>query len=139
MAGVSVKAEEWTFAQGLYVWFVTFTTIGFGDMIPGEGTDSTSGIGVVLYRVILVIIGLSLVSTAFNTVGDLAEKRHSSASKLCDGCLSSKCCSKDESVEAHEAHEMEQHTNVYHKNSSSNNEIHVFSDKKEDKRVPVTV
>ena len=30
----AVYFENWTFIEGLYVWFTTFTTIGFGDYVP---------------------------------------------------------------------------------------------------------
>jgi len=30
----AVYLENWTFIEGLYVWFTTFTTIGFGDFVP---------------------------------------------------------------------------------------------------------
>lgn len=29
--------EEWSFSDALYVSFVTLTTIGFGDLVPGKG------------------------------------------------------------------------------------------------------
>lgn len=120
MAAVSTSADDWSFGQGLYVWIVTFTTVGFGDFIPGANADSTSGIEVVLYRVILMIIGLSLISTIFNTVGDFMEKRNSSAPKLCSGCLSLRCCSKKDSPEP-EVHELES-KNRYDKTTPSKDE-----------------
>ena len=30
----AVYLENWTFIEGLYAWFTTFTTIGFGDFVP---------------------------------------------------------------------------------------------------------
>ena len=129
MAGVSTTLENWTFGEGLYVWFVTFTTIGFGDYILGEGVASKCVIGAILYRLIIITIGLSLISTIFNTVEDLAEKRNSSAFRLCDACLSPRCYSKEDSVEAHE---MEREKKTY-----SNNEK--VTEKLEDIREPVNI
>lgn len=28
--------EGWTFVEGIYFWFITYTTIGFGDYVPTE-------------------------------------------------------------------------------------------------------
>lgn len=28
------RKQDWTFLDGVYAWYITFTTIGFGDMIP---------------------------------------------------------------------------------------------------------
>ena len=102
MAAVSTRADEWSFGQGLYVWFVTFTTVGFGDLIPGEDADAKGGIGVVLYRVILVIIGLSLIATVLNSVVDFAEKRNTSAFQLCDSCCAIRRWSKQDLGKVHE-------------------------------------
>ena len=30
----AVSLENWTFIEGMYAWFTTFTTIGFGDFVP---------------------------------------------------------------------------------------------------------
>ena len=30
--------EGWSYVDGAYFSFITFTTIGFGDLVPGEGT-----------------------------------------------------------------------------------------------------
>lgn len=82
MAGISVKTEEWSFGQGLYVWFVTFTTVGFGDYIPGIGSSSSNEPIAICYRLVSVVIGLSLISTIFNAMLDCVEaKRGSTESK----------------------------------------------------------
>ena len=73
MAGVSIHYDKWSFVEGMYVWFVTFTTIGFGDYIPGAEADAKGGIGAVLYRIIFVVIGLSLCSTILNAIGSMVE------------------------------------------------------------------
>ena len=33
-AGMFMKMEGWTFSKSLYFIFITFTTIGFGDIVP---------------------------------------------------------------------------------------------------------
>ena len=82
MAGISVKAEGWSFGLGLYVWFVTFTTVGFGDYIPGNGSTTADTPIAIIYRLIFVAIGLSLISTIFNAMTDcIEEKRKKAESK----------------------------------------------------------
>ena len=78
-AGISVKVEEWNFGLGLYVWFVTFTTVGFGDYIPGNGAHDIGSPIVIVYRVIFVILGLSLVSTVFNAMADCIKQKRETA------------------------------------------------------------
>ena len=79
MAGVSIKTEGWTFGEGLYVWFVTFSTVGFGDYIPGNGTDAADSPIMIIYRIFFVLIGLSLLSTFFNAITDFIEEKRKKA------------------------------------------------------------
>ena len=41
ISAISTKVENWDFSLALYVWFVTFTTIGFGDYVP-QGSGQTN-------------------------------------------------------------------------------------------------
>jgi hypothetical protein len=41
MSAVSAKMENWDFSLALYVWFVTLTTIGFGDYVPQVSETTT--------------------------------------------------------------------------------------------------
>ena len=64
MSAISAKIEKWDFSLALYVWFVTLTTIGFGDYIP-QGSGTTDPV----YRALefaysLITFGLSLTLTA---------------------------------------------------------------------------
>ena len=67
----STFLDEWSFFEGLYVWFITFTTIGFGDYVHLESVvrevdhGETSKIYLILYgslSVLPYLIGLSLMS-----------------------------------------------------------------------------
>ena len=39
-ATVSIYKDGWNIWQGIYVWFITFTTVSFGDFIPTHMTTS---------------------------------------------------------------------------------------------------
>lgn len=67
----STYMENWSFLEGLYAWFITFTTIGFGDYVPLESYARRAAHGeisearVVFYGIIFdlpYLVGLSLVS-----------------------------------------------------------------------------
>ena len=75
----STFLDEWTFLEGLYAWFITFTTIGFGDYVylesMGRDVDhgETSKIYLLLYGSLLVLpylIGLSLMSCLLTCLVD---------------------------------------------------------------------
>ena len=38
-AVVEILVERWTFVEGIYAWFVTFSTIGFGDYVPLQALE----------------------------------------------------------------------------------------------------
>ncbi|XP_043236551.1 open rectifier potassium channel protein 1-like [Amphibalanus amphitrite] len=55
-AGIFIMLEDWDFVQALYFSFITLTTIGFGDLVPGKagGSDYESA-WLWLYKIGLVV------------------------------------------------------------------------------------
>ena len=75
----AVYFENWTFIEGLYAWFITFTTIGFGDYVMFESLARNIDQGKTyedkyifqnLVLFIPYIVGLSLTSCLLNCVVD---------------------------------------------------------------------
>ena len=75
----STFLDEWTFLEGLYVWFITFTTIGFGDYVYLESTvkkvdhGETSKVYLLIYGLLSVLpylLGLSLMSCLLTCLVD---------------------------------------------------------------------
>lgn len=75
----STFLDEWTFLEGLYVWFITFTTIGFGDYVYLESTvrkvdhGDTSKVYLLIYGLLSVLpylLGLSLMSCLLTCLVD---------------------------------------------------------------------
>jgi len=54
------------FLDGIYVWTITFTTIGFGDLVTATPSDNTMG----LFQPVFTMMGLCAVTTALNNVLD---------------------------------------------------------------------
>lgn len=75
----STYFEHWSFMEGVYAWFITFTTIGFGDYVQFEsharkvaiGESSKSGL--LLHGIVFAlpyVVGLSLMSCILNCLVD---------------------------------------------------------------------
>lgn len=83
---------SWTYVEGIYFWFVTFTTIGFGDYIPHRqematpslnsknspnneslNTPSMFFIGIAYYT--STLIGLCIVSSVLDSIVKVLEER----------------------------------------------------------------
>ena len=71
-------SDEWSYLNSVYYCFVTLTTVGFGDFVPGTDgsriSDNTALIG--LYRIITAVwvwIGLALIATLISEVQGLFE------------------------------------------------------------------
>lgn len=70
-AAVFAAWEGWSFIDGAYFCFVTLSTIGFGDLVPGksfQGTDTQNGqlqlvacCGYLLFGLVLIAMSFSLV------------------------------------------------------------------------------
>ncbi|XP_035674193.1 TWiK family of potassium channels protein 7-like [Branchiostoma floridae] len=86
-AVVMMQMEDWTFEQSFYFIFVTFSTIGFGDLVPHH---KMYALGASLY----FLLGMSLISTSFSLsqeeVGRLLRKwdvlKASCKRKMCPCC-----------------------------------------------------
>ena len=105
--------ENWTFMESVYAWFVTFSTIGFGDYVPFEslrrkmdrGEITTSRI--VIYSASFYFpffTGLCLTSCILNCLVDSLDQIRDFRDRKCMECclalLSFKrrvlCCKKEE-------------------------------------------
>ena len=68
ISAISATVENWEFSVALYVWFVTFTTIGFGDFIPGN--RPLYGVFEIVFGLISLFLGLVLIATILHAVSD---------------------------------------------------------------------
>lgn len=59
-AAVFERWEKWSFFDGFYFAFITMTTIGLGDLVPGEY--------LMLLCTVYILIGLALTSTIIELV-----------------------------------------------------------------------
>ena len=72
ISAISSTVEDWEFSLALYVWFVTFTTIGFGDYVP-QGTGEKHPLYSSLeaaYVLTAFFLGLVLIATILHALSD---------------------------------------------------------------------
>ena len=63
--------EKWSLLEGAYFSFITLTTIGFGDFVPGDAVlndDSEHGQAKLIIACIYVLMGLAVVAMSINLV-----------------------------------------------------------------------
>ena len=58
--------EDWNFFIGCYFSFITLTTIGFGDYVPGTSVDSWDSQEKLVLCALYLIVGLSLIAMCFD-------------------------------------------------------------------------
>lgn len=90
--------DDMTFLEGFYFWFITFTTVGYGDFVPGYSKNPASShsnghernealrTANIAFNITWTTLGLCVVSSVLNAVAAFIEKR--SAERL-----RTKCCS----------------------------------------------
>ncbi len=62
--------EGWTYVDGAYFSFITFTTIGLGDLVPGKGTLTENKNGKSILCVLYLLFGLVLTAMCFKLMQD---------------------------------------------------------------------
>lgn len=91
---VQVIWENWSFTDAFYAWFITFTTVGFGDFIPYEGlVPRENSFATAIFHIcgtFPAIFGLCLVASVINALfrvfdGD-EKQRVSRLSFCCESC-----------------------------------------------------
>ena len=61
-ADAHVRAEDWSYGDGLYFYAITFTTVGFGDLLPQER----------YIAVPFLLLGLTAISNILHAAAGLA-------------------------------------------------------------------
>ncbi|XP_031552921.1 potassium channel subfamily K member 3-like [Actinia tenebrosa] len=70
------QTEHWNFFDGIYFCFVTFSTIGFGDLVPNQGgppKNVPDGLLEVL-RALVIILGLSMFFSIISSILSASEE-----------------------------------------------------------------
>ncbi len=65
--------ENWSFLEGFYFSFITLSTIGFGDFVPGDAVlnaESDDGQAKLIIACIYVLMGLAVLSMSFSLMQD---------------------------------------------------------------------
>lgn len=63
--------KDWDFLEGAYFCFITLTTIGFGDFVPGDAVlnaGAEHGQAKLIIACIYVLMGLAIVAMSINLV-----------------------------------------------------------------------
>ena len=60
--------ENWTFTMSVYFTFVTVSTIGFGDLVPGESGDETTHERNLIITICYIIIGMAMLVMCFGLI-----------------------------------------------------------------------
>lgn len=59
--------EEWTYLDGAYFSFITLSTIGFGDLVPGSKVLE-QGHAKLVACIVYLVFGLATIAMSFNLV-----------------------------------------------------------------------
>jgi hypothetical protein len=62
--------ESWRVLDGAYFCFITFTTIGFGDLVPGKGTVTESKAGKAAMCALFLLFGMIVMAMSFKLMQD---------------------------------------------------------------------
>lgn len=78
-AGIFTSSEtQWDYLGGFYFCFVTLTTIGFGDLVPGQVSqvgNVAERLGVEMASLIYYVLGLSIMSGVIVSISSVIEEK----------------------------------------------------------------
>ena len=102
--GVSINyLEDWSFIEGLYAWFTTFTTIGFGDYVHLESLafkvdhGESSKTRLVFYAILFelpYLVGLSLMSCTLTCLVDSMDQLRDLRNRFGNCCPTFSCLTR---------------------------------------------
>ncbi|KAK3753253.1 hypothetical protein QZH41_004466 [Actinostola sp. cb2023] len=76
-----------TFVEGVYSWFITLSTIGYGDIVPGLHSNNLL---MVWLRVIFMFLGLSITASVLNSLASWISKRDLKVCRCCCAGMTNK-------------------------------------------------
>ena len=100
IGGLVEVLKNWTLVEGVYFWFVTLTTIGFGDFLPYKTTrrirklspngpelyeEKSYDVYMGMFLSLQSILGLCVVSSVLNSI--MAAIEESKCHPRCPGCV----------------------------------------------------
>ncbi|XP_047098479.1 potassium channel subfamily K member 18-like [Schistocerca piceifrons] len=69
-AAVLNRLEHWSFLDGSYFCFMSLSTIGFGDLLPGSESCGRDANGTIWFCSIYILTGMALTAMCFNILHD---------------------------------------------------------------------
>ena len=67
--------EQWDYLTGSYFCFITLSTIGFGDIVPGTNFSTWAAQEKLLLAALYVVFGLSLLAMCFNLMQEEVKEK----------------------------------------------------------------
>lgn len=117
-ATLQTHTDEWSFLEGFYFWFITLTTIGYGDYIAGHETSKKGNGGAkhaalrtlnLTFQIAWTTFGLCVVSSVLNAVAVFMEERPAGKRRCGKYCACFSDGQKESEAEMGETQEKESH------------------------------
>ena len=97
-AGIVYKEEDWSYFLAFYYWFVSASTIGFGDYVLSfKGNNKLDSAMLVVFFFVTLVL-MSDLGCIFSTLSEIIEEGGKGRRKK--GCLSRRFCANDVSEDA---------------------------------------
>lgn len=86
------RPENWSYFIAIYYWFITASTIGFGDYVLSFGGNNTVDPGMMVFIFFVTLVLMSDLGCIFGTISEIIEDRNRRGRKK--GCLGKYCQSE---------------------------------------------